>query len=284
VNSGTAPGPLRVGGVPEHLNLPWYRFVESGGLPRTAWVDQPGGTGQMMQGLADGTLDAAVVLTEGAVAAIAGGNPARIVSCYLGSPLRWGVHVAAESRFDDEASLADARFAISRPGSGSQLMAHVLADRLGFTVPADRFVEVGSLDGARAALADGRADAFLWDRYMTSPLVAAGEWRRVGEQPTPWPAFVVVATPEARAERMDDLWEALHRVWDEARNIMTDPDAVTEIAGRFGLPVEETATWFDSVRWEDPEPVEPEVIDGVVAVLRRVGVLDRVVDAAEVLA
>ena len=284
MNAAAASQPLRVGGVPEHLNLPWYRFVEGGGAGLVRWVDQPGGTGEMVRGLADGSLDAAVVLTEGAVAAIAGGNPARIVARYLGSPLRWGVHVAAGSRVADEASLVDARFAISRPGSGSQLMAHVLADRLGFTVAPERFVEVGTLEGARAALAEGRADAFLWDRFMTSPLVASGEWRRVGEQPTPWPAFVVVATPEVLASRMDELWDALHQVWDEARNLMTDPDAVAVIAERFGLSEDEADAWFDSVRWDDPDPVEPEVIDGVVAVLRRVGVLERSVAASEVLA
>ena len=262
---------LRVAGVPEHLNLPWYRAIESGAMPGVIWLDQPGGTGQTMALFEAGELDAAVVLTEGAVAGRARGVPIVPVSLYLASPLRWGIHVAAESPIQGEDDLTTARFAISRPGSGSQLMAHVLADRLGFRISNDRFVTVGDLAGARSALADGSADAFLWDRFMTSRIVRGGEWRLVGEQPTPWPAFVVVARDDLDEASTDRLWEALHRVWQEAQDLMTDPDAVAMIASRFELEPEDAQTWFASARWVEPEAIDETELDAVADTLARVG-------------
>ena len=53
----------------------------------------------MAKALRDGELDAALLLTEGAVAAVADGVPLEIVSLYTDSPLIWGIHVPAASRF-----------------------------------------------------------------------------------------------------------------------------------------------------------------------------------------
>ena len=60
---------LRIGGVPEHFNLPWLRLAESGALDDlgVAWRDVPEGSGAMAAALRAGELDAAMLLTEGAV-------------------------------------------------------------------------------------------------------------------------------------------------------------------------------------------------------------------------
>jgi len=46
---------IRIGGVPEHFNLPWHRTIankdfETKGID-LQWADYPGGTGAMMQDL-----------------------------------------------------------------------------------------------------------------------------------------------------------------------------------------------------------------------------------------
>lgn len=60
---------LRVGGVPEHFNLPWRLAIEEGAFKNIGmdvhWSDMTGGTGQMIRGLETGSLDLAVLLTEG---------------------------------------------------------------------------------------------------------------------------------------------------------------------------------------------------------------------------
>jgi ABC-type nitrate/sulfonate/bicarbonate transport system substrate-binding protein len=67
--------------------------------------DIPEGTGKMCQLLRDGQADLAVILTEGIVKDIVAGNPSKIVQIYVESPLIWGIHVAANSKFKTLAEL-----------------------------------------------------------------------------------------------------------------------------------------------------------------------------------
>jgi TRAP-type uncharacterized transport system substrate-binding protein len=76
----------------------------------------------------DGETDIAVILTEGIVKDIVAGNLSKIVQVYVQSPLIWGIHVAANSKYKTVSDLEDTKVAISRQGSGSQLMAYVNAD------------------------------------------------------------------------------------------------------------------------------------------------------------
>ena len=175
---------IAVGGVPEHFNLPWHlamasdEFADAG--VEVEWKVQRSGTGQMMANLADGEIDVAVALTDGAIAAIARGNPSRIVSLSVTSPLLWGVHAGSGSAINQLSDIgAEHRFAISRFGSGSHLMAHVLGHEQKVEFFAESFEVVGDLEGGVNALTNGSADLFLWDTFMTSPHVESGELKRV---------------------------------------------------------------------------------------------------------
>lgn len=55
--------PLRLGGVPEHFSLP-VRLAQDKGLISCEFLAQPGGTGEMVTNLSNGTLDVAIALTE----------------------------------------------------------------------------------------------------------------------------------------------------------------------------------------------------------------------------
>jgi ABC-type nitrate/sulfonate/bicarbonate transport system substrate-binding protein len=262
---------MRVGGVPEHFNLPWQLAMEAGEID-IEWVPQPGGTGQMVAGLRDGELDAIVALTEGVVAAIDGGLPATVVQVYVGSPLQWGVHVAAGSEVTDEAQLAGRRIAISRFGSGSHLMAYVQAERMGWTLTPEQFVVVSNLEGARAALAAGEADEFLWDRFMTQHLVDAGEFRRVGVQPTPWPCFVVAHHNDLAAESQAALHHTLDAVMAEAAAFHGRPDVVELLCTRIGLDEPTAREWLAVTRFAARQPPSAAMLAEVRSTLARVGV------------
>jgi ABC-type nitrate/sulfonate/bicarbonate transport system substrate-binding protein len=259
---------MRVGGVPEHFNLPWELAMEAGEID-IEWVPQAGGTGQMVAGLRDGELDAIVALTEGVVAAIDDGLAAAVVQVSVESPQQWGVHVATGSPYSEEAELAGRRIAISRFGSGSHLMAYVQADRMGWTIAEDQFVVVGNLDGARAALAAGEADEFLWDRFMTQPLVDAGEFRRIGVQPTPWPCFVVAHRTDMTPEVQAELHHALDAVMAEAAALHSRADVISLLTGRIGLSEETARAWLETTRFAHREPPDPVMLDEVRATLRR---------------
>jgi sulfonate transport system substrate-binding protein len=279
---------LRIGGVPEHFNLPWHlaleaRRFEALGI-EVAWRDYPGGSGAMAKALREGELDAALLLTEGAVAAISDGVPLEIVSLYTDSALVWGIHVPAASRFHAVEELAGARYAISRTGSGSHLMAVVHARTQGWPVESLTLVGVGNLDGAVAAFAAGRADVFFWEKLMTKPLVDAGKFRRVGEFTAPWPAFVVCASSALDGERRAALGRALELVLDEARVLRSRPAAAKLIADRYGLRADDVAEWLETVRWSARVGVAASDVGQACMALGSLGVLPRVVDAAECIA
>ena len=265
--------PLRLGGVPEHFNYPWHLALADPDLADLAvtWADQPGGTGEMVAKLADGQLDLVSILTEGTVSAIADGLPVTILQVYVSSPLRWGIYVPAASANRAEADLEGARIAISRHGSGSHLMAYIQARANGWTIDPDQFVVVGGLDGAVESFANGGTDLFLWDQYMTRPLVDAGAFRQVGVQETPWPSFVVAARTEVLLARTTEVGRLVDAVVTQAEALHQRPDVVDELADRYGLTSETVRAWLDVTTFPGRSAFDPGIASEVAATLSAAG-------------
>jgi len=279
--------PLTVGGVPEHFNLPWHLAVQRGDFRREGvplnWQEYPGGTGTMTRDLRSGALDVAVLLTEGIVADICKGNPSRIIAPYVVSPLIWGIHVPAASAFETVEELNGKRFAISRYGSGSHLMAFVHARQRGWDPDDLELVLVGDLNGAREAFRQGQADAFMWEKAMTQPLVDNGAFRRVGECPTPWPCFVVAAREEVIARRSDALQKMLSVVTQSSQAFKQSPDAIGLVSSRYGIKEEDVIAWISHTRWAGPGSKEltDNVLEYVVQTLTDLKLIDQPLEAKD---
>ena len=260
----------RVGGVPEHFNLPWYQAAERGLFEDTdlayEWEEYPEGTGAMLRDLSAGKLDVAVLLTEGIATHIATGGDGVILGTYVDSPLIWGIHVHGESSYQDVASLERARFAISRPRSGSHLMAFVLAEQQGWEPEQVQFVEVGHLVGAREAMAAQEADVFLWEKFTTKPVVDSGEWRRVGTCHAPWPPFVLASRRGFAEERREDASLLMERIRPLCRAMHEEREAtVADIVARFGQRPEDVEQWLSETHWV----CEPGLDEGAIALVLR---------------
>jgi len=268
---------LRIGGVPEHFNLPWKlamadkAFASIGG--EVEFIEHPGGTGAMTAALRAGDLDAALMLTEGAVLDIVTGGDNRLVSVYVESPLIWGIHVSASSAIKNVADIAGRRFAISRYGSGSHLIAIVDAAERGFDSQKMSFVVVDTIDGARTALAAGSADVFLWERHMTQPLVDAGEFRRIGERVVPWPAFVVSARREYLSHSADALRRCLDIAADYAARLKRGADSAELISKTYEIDLSDASAWLADVRWSQDHEYPADDIHRVLTALRSQGVI-----------
>lgn len=262
---------IRVGGVPEHFNLPWRLALENGLFDplgvEVSYADYPGGTGAMAEALARGDLDLALMLTEGAVFDVVSGSGNRLVKVYVDSPLIWGIHVAARSDIESPADMAGRPVAISRHGSGSHLIAVVDALERNFDVRSMEFVVVDNLDGARAALADGAAEVFLWEKHMTQPLVDSGEFRRIGEREVPWPAFVAAVRDAVANDSGDALRQILTLVHTVADELEDRADAAELIADRYGIAVADAANWLARVSWSEsfarPDAALRRVLDAL---------------------
>ncbi|MEO0576547.1 MAG: ABC transporter substrate-binding protein [Pseudomonadota bacterium] len=266
----TTPPPLSVIGVPEHFNLAWYALAEEGLIE---WTDVAEGTGAMLEMLQNGDADVALTLTDGAVAGIAKGIPVQVSGCYVESALVWGVHVAANSASHKPGDIVGQRFAISRYGSGSHLMANVYAQSRQWPDESLEYVVVNTLTGARHALPSGDAEIFLWEVFTTKPYVEAGEFRRIDAIPTPWPAFVACvhrdASATTKARTSDILTAALAR----AAALRKAPNAENTFAKRFGLKPDDAREWLKQTRWSQDGAISDATIAQTAQVLQQADIL-----------
>lgn len=269
---------IRVVGVPEHFNLPWHLAIEEGAFADAGvdltWTDVPEGTGKMCAMLRDGSADVAVILTEGIVRDIVNGNPSKILQVYVDSPLIWGIHVSAQSRFQHVADLAGTVAAISRFGSGSHLMAYVNADKQGWDTGKLQFKTVDRVDGAVAALSAGEADYFMWERFMTKPLVDQGVFRCVGDCPTPWPCFVIVATDRALEKYAHELKTMLDIINRYTLHFKERQSIDSQLASRYHQQERDIREWLSLTEWSQAAPGE-DVLNKVQNQLLDLGLIEK---------
>ena len=269
---------VKIVGVPEHFNLPWYMCINNGEFEQVGidlqWKDIPEGTGKMCQMLRDGETDIAVILTEGIVKDIVGGNPSSIVQVYVESPLIWGIHVDANSKYQTLADLENTKVAISRYGSGSHLMAYVNAQNQNWNTDNLQFEIVNTIDGAVEALSNGIADYFMWERFMTKPLVDKGIFRRVADCPTPWPCFVIAV----RNEFLEQNKQTTSLILDIINNTTTEfkdiPSIDRTLASKYLQQLEDIQEWLSLTKWSQ-KTLDEKVLNKIQNQLLDLKIIDK---------
>jgi ABC-type nitrate/sulfonate/bicarbonate transport system substrate-binding protein len=269
---------IKIAGVPEHFNLPWHLAIENGDFEKEnidlQWTDVPEGTGKMCQMLRDGETDIAVILTEGIVKDIVAGNPSKIVQVYVESPLIWGIHVAANSNYKTLADLENKKVAISRLGSGSQLMAYVNADNQGWKTDALQFEIVNTIDGAVEALTNGTADYFMWELFMTKPLVDKGIFRRIADCPTPWPCFVIAVREEVLENNPVLISKILKIINQTTEDFKEIPSIDKTLASNYHQKIEDIQEWLSLTQWSQ-KPLSVEMLNKVQNQLFQLKIIDK---------
>ena len=277
---------IRIAGVPEHFNFPWHMAIEEGAFADRGidleWTDVPEGTGKMCAMLNSGEADMAILLTEGAVKHIADGGPVRIAQGYVASPLLWGIHVAGSSGFSRISDLENTKVAISRYGSGSHLMAYVLAKSQGWDPSLLTFEVVNTMDGAALALKEGLADFFMWEHFTTKPLVDQGIFRRLGDCPTPWPCFVIAISDPALQQHRTVFRHILELINVYTSDFIRIPSIDRTLANRYGLHLEDIRMWLGMTRWTQ-EQLDVKVIDHVQSALLDLNLISKKLHPDEIL-
>jgi ABC-type nitrate/sulfonate/bicarbonate transport system substrate-binding protein len=146
------------------------------------------------------------------------------------------------------ADLQHKKAAISRIGSGSQLMAYVNAHNQGWdnTIP---FEIVYTIDGAVHALFAQKADYFMWEHFMTKPFVDQGIFRRLGDCPTPWPCFVIAVRKTFLKEHSDSIKQLLAFINQHTKSIKNQPNLAERIAQHYRLNSIDVETWLSQTTW-----------------------------------
>ena len=277
---------LKVGGVPEHFNYPWYLTLKNkeytNGNINLRWENFPGGTGEMCKALRTGAVDIAIVLTEGIIKDISEGNPSKIVQVFVDSPLIWGVHVHKNSVFKNIEELEHGTIAISRFGSGSHLMAIVNAFNQGWNVENLKFKVVENLQGGIDALKNGVADYFMWEHFTTKPLVDNGTFRRLGDCPTPWPCFVIAATDNfisTQKGTLAHILEVINLYTDEFKSI---PSIDRNLSNAYEQQLEDIKEWLSITEWSQSQ-MDGKTLSGVQEQLKVLGLIDNQVSKESIL-
>ncbi len=270
---------IRLGGVPEHFNLPIHlafeqKLFESRGL-NVEWTTFRGGTGQMTKALRDGEIDACILLTEGIIKDIIRGNPSKIISEYVTTPLTWGIHTSIKNELAHHSDIFDKRYAISRFGSGSHLMAIVDANGKGYQLQEEQFRIIKNLDGALESLGALESDVFYWEKYTTKPFVDAGQLKRVGEYITPWPCFVIAATEEVLKSQPENVIRMLRTIHDSCDNFMQEENkAIEQVSKRYQQKIKDVERWYHSTGWAIHGWVNDKMLKSVVYHLKTANIIE----------
>ena len=245
---------IHIGGVPEHFNLAWYLALKNGDFKNAGinlrWRDYHSGTGAMCKALRGGEIDMAVILTEGIIKDIVDGNPSRIIQTFVQTPLIWGIHVAYNSTYQNIEDLKGTKAAISRYGSGSHLMAYINAEKNHWNLETYlNFEVIKNLDGAVKGLTEGKADYFLWEKFMTKPIVDKGIFRRIGNCPTPWPCFVIAVRNESLELYKDEIRTILKIINNLTIGFKEIPNIDGIIAERYSQKIEDVQEWLSLTEW-----------------------------------
>ena len=248
---------IKIAGVPEHFNLPWQMCIEDGEFEEVGidlqWTDVPEGTGKMCEMLRNNETDIAVILTEGIIKDIIAGNDSKIIQVYVKSPLIWGIHVAANSNFQSLEDLKDKKAAISRFGSGSHLMSYVNAQNNNWDTNNLQFEIVNTIDGAVEALTNEKADYFMWERFMTKPLVDNGTFRKIADCPTPWPCFVIAVRNEVLENQPHIITQILEIINATTQEFKMIPSIDRTLASKYNQKLEDIQEWLSLTNWSQKQ-------------------------------
>jgi len=232
----------------------------------------------MCRALRTEELDVAVALTEGVISDIVSVGPEiAIAATYVASPLHWQVSVGQSSAATSVDDLRGKSFGISRFGSGSHIMAHLLATERRWELPAElKFAVKGGLPDLLGGIADGSVDSFLWETFTCRP--HSDVLRKVGEIVTPWPCFVIAVRRDLAQRHPAAMNRFLRTVCDACREFVQDAATPALVERECKLSPADALSWMAQTKFSPDGRVERAVLQSTMDTLLRTGVTTKEVD------
>ena len=109
-------------------------------------------------------------------------------------------------------------------------------------------------DGAVEALTKGTADYFMWERFMTKPLVDRGIFRRIADCPTPWPCFVIAIRNDVLAKHPEIISKILKIINLKTQSFKKIEGIDALIAQKYHQKVEDIREWLSITEWSQNLP------------------------------
>ncbi|KAF8340517.1 periplasmic binding protein-like II [Cantharellus anzutake] len=252
---------LRVGYIREQFASPLLQFAEEDRGRTFTLVECPSGTGQVISRLTNNEVDVAIALTDPLLAGIAKGSAAyKLVGSYVTTPLNWAVITSSKSKHKKIEDLRGTTLGISRIGSGSHVMAYVMAQQQGWLDTKTNQVEEmafqvnNNIEGLVRSVNDGSTSAFMWEWFTTKPWADRGDVRFIDSVPTPWPSWMIAAQTKDPSE--SEPFDFLVSNWLESLTVyinrFTTADTAIQvkyIKDTFGYKEEDIRSWLITVAW-----------------------------------
>ncbi|KAJ3255244.1 hypothetical protein HK103_006379 [Boothiomyces macroporosus] len=189
---------------------------------------------------------------------------------YTNSSLCWSVAVAPDSKIKKLQDLRGGKIGISRLGSGSHIMAVVLAMQNGW--PDFEFVILNDINGLIKGVNEGTADAFMWEPYYDKKVLSM-----LDTFYSPWPAFMLATRTQSRfnipefqkylktciSEFVDNFESKGLPLLVEKKDVFHYPDSA------------DVKTWFKDVKFtSDPHLVQRSSLQHCVDTLVKANLID----------
>ncbi len=273
---------IRIAGVPEHFNLPWHLAIEKQKFTKKGinliWKDYHGGTGAMCKALDANETDIALVLTEGAFKELSQNQHSKMVKIYVESPLLWGIHTGINNNLTSEKELKNATVAISRFGSGSHLMAKVLAFNNGWDPETLTYKTVKNIEGGITEINSDKNTYFLWEHFTTKPFVEAKKAKEIGNLKTPWPCFVILVRKETLKKHKKVIKKIIKIINKEIRKLeknKAEKEIISLFAKRYKQKEEDIKEWLSITKWNSKKRISKKKFNKIQDALLHYKVIDK---------
>lgn len=240
------------------------------------------------------SLDLAIGLTESWVGgmlncATTRPVPYRLVGEWVSSPLRWAIVTGhGRKRINHVKDLKYYnKAAVSRLGSGSHVMAMMLAQQEGWLPPksdkpAKKVLDIrpeGPFKNLVRAANNMRGDFFMWEHFTAKPSFTGlkARLKKIGEMYAPWPAWMIAARedafPEKNYEELKPVFEALNK---GLAQFMGDKEKTVEMLGTGELECKygamDATEWINGMEFtNDVRGINVRTIEEVAEKLRLAG-------------
>jgi ABC-type nitrate/sulfonate/bicarbonate transport system substrate-binding protein len=138
-------------------------------------------------------------------------------------------------------------------------MAYVNANNQGWNTENLHFEIINTIDGAVEGLTNGTADYFMWERFMTKPLVDKGIFRRIGDCPTPWPCFVIAVRNEILEKQPEIVTKILEIINNKTATFKEAPNIDSLLANKYRQKIEDIQEWLTLTNWSQKQITEEEL-------------------------
>ena len=132
-------------------------------------------------------------------------------------------------------------------------MAYVNANNQKWNTENLEFEIINTIDGAIESLAKRESDYFMWEKFMTKPLVDKGTFRKIADCPTPWPCFVIAVRDEVLKKHPNTIAQILEIINITTQDFKEIPSIDRTLAEKYNQKITDIQEWLSITEWSQSQ-------------------------------